>query len=217
MTGFSVVINAGGKSSRMGIDKAFADIGGKPMIQRIIEQTAGLGDQIIVANSPEQYARFGLPTVPDVLPEKGALGGVYTCIHAATRQYALVTACDMPFVNRPLFEYMMSLAPEFDAVVPRIAPTPTPAPLGEGSGVGVGVKPEAEPLRAIYSKACLEPIRRALDAGQMRVVSFFPGLRLRWVEEDEIKRFDPELLSFLNCNTPEELEVTRRTWKQRFA
>ncbi|MBM4422118.1 MAG: molybdenum cofactor guanylyltransferase [Chloroflexi bacterium] len=208
MSNFSVVINAGGRSSRMGADKAFADIGGKPMIERIIEQTAGLGDQIIVANSPEEYAHLGLPIVADVLPDKGALGGVYTCIHAATQHYVLVTACDMPFVNRPLLEYMMLFAPEFDAVVPRLR-----SPLPEGEGLGVRV--DAEPLRAIYSKACLEPIRRALDSGKMRVISFFPDIRLRWVEEDEIRQFDPELLSFVNCNTPEELDAVRRIWEMR--
>ncbi len=205
MTGFSVVINAGGKSSRMGMDKAFADIGGKRMIERIIEQTAGLGDQIIVTNTPEQYAFLGLPMVSDVLPDKGALGGVYTCIHAATQPYALVTACDLPFVNRPLLEYMMTLALGFDAVVPRIRPL----------NAEPDAKPEAEPLRAVYSKACLEPIRRAFDAGKMRVISFFPEVRLRWVEEGEIKKFDPELLTFLNCNTLEELEMVRRIWKER--
>ncbi|MEK7310750.1 MAG: molybdenum cofactor guanylyltransferase [Chloroflexota bacterium] len=205
MTGFSVVINAGGKSSRMGMDKAFADIDGTTMIERIIEQTAGLGDQIIVTNTPEQYAFLGLPMVSDVLPDKGALGGVYTCIHAATQQYALVTACDLPFVNRPLLDYMMSLAPDFDAVVPRIRPL----------NAGPDAKPEAEPLRAIYSKTCLEPIRRAFDAGKMRVISFFPEVRLRWMEEDEIRRFDPELLTFLNCNTLEELEVVRKVWKEK--
>jgi molybdopterin-guanine dinucleotide biosynthesis protein A len=77
------------------------------------------------------------------------------------------------------------------------------------------VRLEAEPFRAIYSKACLEPIRRALDAGKMRVISFFPDMNLRWLDEDELRRFDPELLTFLNCNTPEELGKIREIWEKR--
>ncbi|HLF00697.1 MAG TPA: molybdenum cofactor guanylyltransferase [Anaerolineales bacterium] len=214
MSEFSIVINAGGKSSRMGVDKAFVEIGGRPMIEHILEQTKGLGDQIIVANAPERYRRFGLPVVADVYPDKGALGGLYTCIHAAAQEHALITACDMPFVNRPLLEYMQSLAPEFEAVVPRLAAAP-PAPSSSPGAAGdAASKPrlEAEPLRAIYSKACLGPIRRALDEGRLRVISFFSDVRLRWVEEEAIRQFDPELLSFMNCNTPEELEWVRAMW-----
>ncbi len=215
MTNVTIVINAGGKSTRMGSDKALLEVGGRPMIEHIIEQTKGLGEQIIITNTPERYAHLGLPTFGDVLPDKGALGGLYTAIQVAATPYVLVLACDMPFINRPLFEHMISLAPQFDAVVPRISP-PLPAgvsPPGEG-GPG-GVRPEAEPFRAIYSKACLEPILRAFEAGKMRVISFFPDMNLRWLDEDEIRRFDPELLTFLNCNTPEELERIREIWERR--
>ena len=213
MSNVTIAINAGGKSTRMGSDKAFLEVGGRPMIERIIEQTNGLGEQIIITNTPERYAHLGLPTFSDVLPDKGALGGLYTAIHAAAQPYALVLACDMPFINRPLLEHMISLAPDFDAIVPRITPfLPSGALL---MGEGPGVRVEAEPFRAIYSKACLEPIRRALDAGKMRVISFFPDMNLRWLDEDELRRFDPELLTFLNCNTPEELERIREMWEKR--
>ena len=76
-------------------------------------------------------------------------------------------------------------------------------------------KSEAEPFRALYSKACLDPIRRALDAGKMRMISFFPDINLRWLEEEEVKQFDPELLTFMNCNTLEELQAVRRIWDMK--
>ncbi|HKZ71242.1 MAG TPA: molybdenum cofactor guanylyltransferase [Anaerolineales bacterium] len=215
MQSVSVIINAGGKSSRMGTDKALLDLGGQTMIERILAQTKGLGDQIIVTNTPERYAHLGLPMAADVFPDKGALGGLYTAIHASTQPAALVLACDMPFVNRPLLEYMISLAPEFDAVVPRLSP---PLPLhthSMGEGGPERVRAEAEPFRAIYSKACLDPIHRALEAGKMRVISFFPENNVRWLEENEIKRFDPELLTFMNCNTQEELESVRQIGRER--
>lgn len=204
----------------MGTDKALAEIGGRTMIEQIVDQTRGLGaDTVVVTNDPDRYAFLGLPTFADLLPDQGALGGLYTAVHAATQPYAIVLACDMPFVSRPLLEYMKSLAPAFDAVVPRITPASTPppsgsSPAGEGEGVGVAVRPEAEPFRAIYSKACLVSIRRSLDSGKMRVISFFPDVRLRWVEENEIQSFDRDLLTFMNCNTVEELEVMRRLWQE---
>lgn len=208
MTNFSILINAGGKSTRMGSDKALLDLGGQPLIERILAQTLGLGDQIIVTNHSAQYAYLGLPMAADILPDKGALGGLYTCLQAATQPYALVLACDMPFVNRPLVEYMMSLAPQFEAVVPCLLPPPSvKLPMGEG-------REGVEPFRAIYSKACLDPIRRALDSGRMRMISFLPDIQLRWVEELEIKQFDPELLTFKNCNTPEEFEEIQRLWER---
>jgi molybdopterin-guanine dinucleotide biosynthesis protein A len=217
MTPVSILINAGGKSSRMGSDKALLDLGGKPMIERILEQTVGLGDQIIVTNYPAQYAYLGLPMASDTHPDLGALGGLYTCLQAATQPYALVLACDMPFINRPLLDYMLSLAPQFEAVVPRIIPQPPPSttpPSGSAQEATSTRKPEAEPFRAIYSKACLDPIRRALDSGRMRMISFFPDIQLRWVEEAEIKQFDPELLTFKNCNTPEELQEIKVLWEK---
>jgi molybdopterin-guanine dinucleotide biosynthesis protein A len=99
----------------------------------------------------------------------------------------------MPFVVRPLLDHLISLIPgaNADVVMPRLGG-------------------EAEPFRAIYARTCLGPIRAALDAGQMRVVSFFPDVRVRFVDEPEIDRFDPQHLSFFNVNTPEDLVLARR-------
>jgi molybdopterin-guanine dinucleotide biosynthesis protein A len=204
MPPFSVVINAGGQSSRMGADKALLDLGGKPMIERILEQAAGLGDPLIVTNAPEAYAYLGVPLAADALPGKGALGGLYTALQAAAHSQVLVLACDMPFLNRALLDYLKSLAAGADAVVPRLPPAGSP-----------DAPPEAEPFRAVYSKACLGPIRRALDSGRMRMISFFSEVRLRWVESDEVRRFDPDFVSFMNCNTPGELEAVRSLWDRR--
>jgi len=92
---------------------------------------------------------------------------------------------------RPLLDHLLSLRPEADAIVPRLAG-------------------EAEPFRAVYSRDCLGPIRTALDAGRMRVISFFSDVRVRYVDEAEIDRFDPRHLSFFNVNTPDDLEQARR-------
>jgi len=188
----TIAILAGGRSSRMGTDKAFVRVLGRPLIEEILGQSAGLGmESLIITNRPAEYAYLGVPLFGDVLPDKGPLGGLYTALHSATRPHVLCIACDMPFVVRPLLDYLISLIPEGDAVVPRLAG-------------------EAEPFRAIYSRACLAPIRAALDAGRMRMISFFPDVRVRFVDEAEIDRFDPQHLSFFNVNTPDDLEQARR-------
>ena len=188
----TIAILAGGRSSRMGTDKAFVRVLGRPLIEEILSQSAGLGmESLIITNRPAEYAYLGVPLFGDVLPDKGPLGGLYTALHSATRPHVLCIACDMPFVVRPLLDYLISLIPEGDAVVPRLAG-------------------EAEPFRAIYSRACLAPIRAALDAGRMRMISFFPDVRVRFVNEAEIDQFDPQHLSFFNVNTPDDLEQARR-------
>ena len=188
----TVAILAGGKSSRMGTDKSFVRVLGRPLIEDVLAQVAGIGaETIIITNRVDDYRTLGLPLFADVLPDKGALGGIYTALHSSSLPHTLCVACDMPFVVRPLLDYLISLIPEADAVVPRL-------------------NGEAEPFRAIYSQVCLAPIRAALDAGKMRVISFFPAVRVRFVDEPEIDRFDPGHLSFFNVNTPEDLEQARR-------
>jgi molybdopterin-guanine dinucleotide biosynthesis protein A len=189
----TVAILAGGRSSRMGTDKAFVRVLGRPLIEDVLAQLAGLGSEtIIITNRPDDYRYLDVPLFGDVLPDKGALGGLYTALHAASQLHVLCVACDMPFVVRPLLDHLLALAPEADAVVPRLGG-------------------EAEPFRAVYARAaCLGPIRAALEAGRMRVISFFPDVRVRWVEEAEIDRYDPKRLSFFNVNTPADLEEARR-------
>ena len=176
----------------MGADKAFVRVLGRPLVEDIAAQVAGLGaETILITNQPADYRYLGLPLFGDILPEKGALGGIYTAIHSSTQPHTLCMACDMPFVVPALLDYLISLIPAGDVIMPRLAG-------------------EAEPFRAIYAHACLGPIRAALDAGQMRVISFFPAVRLRCVDEAEIDRFDPRHLSFFNVNTPQDLEEARR-------
>lgn len=187
----SCVVLAGGKSSRMGTDKSFVSLLGRPLIEEVLARVEGLGaETLIVTNRPDDYRYLGLPLVSDVIPDRGALGGVYTAIHAARNPYALVVACDMPFLNRDLLAYLISLRTGYDVVVPRLSGVP-------------------EPLHAVYARTCLQPIHRNLQSGRLKIVSFFPEVRMRSVDEPEIDRFDPHHLSFINVNTPEELAQAR--------
>ncbi len=99
----TVVIQAGGESRRMGQDKALLPFLGKPLIQRVIERVASLADELLVTtNRPEAYQFLDLPLFPDVIPGRGALGGLYTALSAASQPLVAVVACDMPFASPAL-------------------------------------------------------------------------------------------------------------------
>lgn len=197
MDKLSIAIIAGGKSSRMGTDKAFALLSGKPLITHILERVADLGqdETFFITNRPDAYAALGPPMYADVIPDKGSLGGIYSAIHHSKNQDTLVIACDMPFVNPHLLRYMIGLrsAPDgpFDVIVPRVENYP-------------------EGMHAIYSKACLAPIRTNLDADRLKIIGFYGKVRVRYLDEPEYTPLDPKGLSFYNANTPEELEQARR-------
>jgi molybdenum cofactor guanylyltransferase len=189
MQNFSVVIQAGGESKRMGQDKGLLPFGEGTLIQYILGQVAGLGsEQIIISNNSEDYAHIGLTVYGDVFPGVGALGGIYSALHHAKTEHILLLACDMPFVNLDLVHHLMNLGEKHDVVVPV-----------------VGEREFAEPFRAVYSKACLPAIQAALDRGDRKVISFFADVDVHYIKPDVIHQFDPEGRTFFNVNTPEDL------------
>jgi molybdenum cofactor guanylyltransferase len=194
----SIAILAGGRSSRMGRDKSFVLLDGKPVIEHVLDRLHGLGLPIcIVTNTPDSYAQYGLSMFADMLPEAGALGGLYTALHASTREYALCVACDMPFLNTDLLQYLIDLRKEeADIIAPR-------------------VHGYAETLHAVYRKTCLTPIREQIARGNLRISAFYDQVRVRFVKEGEVRRFDPDLRSFVNLNTPEELAAAQSSTPDR--
>jgi len=186
---YSLVVQAGGESSRMGEDKGLILFQGVPLIKYILDQVKDLGsEKLIITNNQEAYERFQLPVFEDVIPGLGALSGLYSAIYHSNFDYSLVLACDMPFINLGLLDFMLSFAPEYDAVIPRLKS-----------------KEYAEPFRAIYSKSCLEPIRRNLEEGNQRVSKFLEEINVRFISSEEIRTHDPELRTFINLNTREDV------------
>jgi molybdopterin-guanine dinucleotide biosynthesis protein A len=187
MNNTTIAILAGGKSSRMGRDKSFVLFQGQPMIEVVKERVSGLGDELIlITNKPTEYAHLALPMFSDVYPDHGSLGGIFTAVHYAAHPYTLVVACDMPWLNRPLLNYMISLRETADVVVPRWQKYP-------------------EPLHAVYSKACLAPIAENLQAQRLKITGFFGRVAVHFLERETIARFDPLGRSFANVNTPQDL------------
>ncbi|HRQ41022.1 MAG TPA: molybdenum cofactor guanylyltransferase [Chloroflexota bacterium] len=192
MSKVTVAIQAGGKSSRMGVDKSFVLFNGRPLIEIVRDTVAGLGDELIlITNRPEAYAHLRLPMFGDVYPDQGPLGGIYTAVHHAQYPHTLVVACDMPWLNRDLLAYMLTHRDAADVIVPRWQKYP-------------------EPLHAIYSKNCLGPIKENLKAQKLKITSFYGRVTVRFVEREEIERFDRDGRSFANINTPQELTQADR-------
>lgn len=191
-TGVSGIVLAGGMSRRLGRDKAMEPIGGQPLIQRVLERLGQFSDELVaVVNEPERADVLRLPSnvkiAVDRYPGKGSLGGLFSGLSAATEPWAFIMACDMPFLNIQLVQHMLSLREGHDAVVPVIEDRP-------------------EPLHALYSARCLPFMERRLQADDLKIARFFDEVKVHYVPEAEVHRFDPELLSFFNLNTQEDVD-----------
>jgi molybdopterin-guanine dinucleotide biosynthesis protein A len=187
----SVAVLAGGQSRRMGQDKAFLPVGGRPVVERVVERVAPLSDDVLlIATTHAPYGHLPARLVGDVYPGKGSLGGIYTALQAARHDHCLVVACDMPFLNAELLRYLIDLvglSAAYDVVIPRVEDFP-------------------ETLHAVYGVRCLDPIQRRLLAGQLKIIGFFDEVRVHYVERDDVARFDPEFRSLMNMNTPADWE-----------
>jgi molybdopterin-guanine dinucleotide biosynthesis protein A len=194
----AVIILAGGKSTRLGRDKASEVLTGKTLLQRAVDATAELAGTFVLVTArgqslPEVVAEAPLSTVVDAYPETGPLGGIVTGLLAVgdSPQPALVVACDMPLLRPALLRELLRLASGHDAVVPMVNGLP-------------------EPLCAVYAHSCINPARRLLDRGDYKVAGLLDDVDALLVPEEEWRRFDNEGLSFLNVNREDDLDRARR-------
>lgn len=185
----SGIILAGGKNLRMGTNKAFLEIGGIRLIDRILCIYRQLFNEIIiVTNDPGAYTEFGdAAIVTDIYKGKGPLGGIFTGLFHSGNPCIFVSACDLPYLNTGFILHLSGLAKQHDVVVPE-----TPDGL--------------QPLCAVYSRNCLPVIKRQIERDKLKITGFFRDVRLLTVGPDEIRRFDPEGLLFQNVNTPSDLQ-----------
>jgi len=186
------VIQAGGKSTRMGGQpKALLELGGRRIIERVLDAIAPVVDDVlVVTNTPELYAFLRLPMVADVYPDHGSLGGIFSGLTAATGDAAFTVACDMPFLHRDVARLVVARAGEGDVVVPRVGQ-------------------QMETMHAVYGKACLGPIEARLTAGRLKIVGFFDSVRVVEIDEADVARHRAPDVVFMNVNTPEELARAR--------
>ncbi|TAJ32202.1 MAG: molybdenum cofactor guanylyltransferase [Nitrospirae bacterium] len=192
MTG---ILLAGGKSRRMGEDKRFLKLDGQTLLERTLAvlETLFTDIVVVVAEPLPQLAAGAHRVVVDLIPHCATLGGLYTGLSVAQYPRSFVCACDMPLLNPAVIEHMAGLDQSADVVMAQLA-----------NGL--------QPMHAIYSKACAPFLERMAKANNLKVqeISLVPGLSVRLVPESELLDLDPRLLSFLNINTPADLEFARK-------
>jgi molybdopterin-guanine dinucleotide biosynthesis protein A len=187
------VLLAGGKSRRMGEDKRFLLVGEQTLFERTLIALQSIFQTVCVVIAQDSpHLEADVPVVRDMVPECGSLGGLYTGLKQSRTEYVFVVACDMPFLNPAAVRHVVSLREGSDIVMVQ---------LGEA----------LQPTHAVYSRRCLPVIEEMLHASRLKIqhLATHPSLHTRLVSESEMREIDHEGLSFINVNTPADLEAAR--------
>ncbi len=195
----SAAVLAGGESRRFGTDKALVPLPGgtTPMLGVIVHALRQVSPDVsIIAPENREYAQFGVPVVSETHPGQGPLGAVEMALRRATHDTCIVVACDLPFLSPVLLRWMVEMDFSEDALVPVVAAT------AHAGSTGPSFRPQ--PLHAIYRRSCLDQTRRLLDAGERRLGRLLDLVDVRYLDDAEIRPFDPDLRSFINLNSMEE-------------
>ncbi len=197
LTRASGLVLAGGQSQRMGRNKAALSFDGTPLVLRVARRLAQICHPVyLVARAPETYRDFELPVIVDAMPGYGPVGGLHAGLTAISTAYAVAVACDLPFLHVGLLSHLIERAEGQDAVVPMVAGRP-------------------QPVHAVYHRRVAQAAEAMLQGGGGPLWQLLndPHLAVLYIEEDELRRWDPLLLSFFNINTPEQytyaLELAR--------
>jgi molybdopterin-guanine dinucleotide biosynthesis protein A len=189
------VILAGGQSRRFDyVNKAFFEIGGETIVERVYRVLRSVFDEniIVVTNNPADYLKWDVRITTDIFSCRSSMTGVHAGLFMAETPFIFVCGCDTPFLRRELIETVLAGAGEkIDAVVPR-----------KSNGW-------FEPLCAVYSQACLQPLERCLRQQAFDIMRIFKEVRVKYLDEEVLRRADPALASFFNINTPEDLRLAR--------
>ena len=189
----AAAILAGGANSRMqGRNKAFLEVQDRPIFEHLTERlSVYFSEIIIISNNPGEYLPYDYPVYSDLYPERCSLNGVHSALSYCSSPHVLLVPCDLPFLQNAMVELLLAEQdPKYDIVIPQ-----TRAGL--------------EPLCAIYSKRCLKPAARMLENNSLSIRSFFSQVRIKTVPETTLRAADPLLVSFMNVNTPQDLEKAR--------
>jgi molybdopterin-guanine dinucleotide biosynthesis protein A len=188
MEGLTSIVLAGGMGTRLGgVKKALIDVGGRPVVERVLEALQALGGEVVLVDNDDSLAYLGRRIVPDVETRAGPLTALYSGLDAATTQLCLVVACDMPFLHADLLRWLVEQASDVDVVMPVI----------EG---------RMDPTHAVYRREpCRDAVAQALARGEKRMTAYLEHVRVHEVGEAELRARDPGLRSFSNINTPEDL------------
>ncbi|MFT4037942.1 MAG: molybdenum cofactor guanylyltransferase [Thermomicrobiales bacterium] len=199
----SAAVLAGGRSERMGQDKAFLQLqpGGPTLLEIALERVRAVADDVmIIANDVARHEGFGARVVPDAIPGFGTLSGIHAALTAAQHAHCLIVACDMPLLDARVLELLAAQPRDYDVLIPQ-----TPGVSRQGNSGQV-----YQTLHAIYSRRCLAPIAAQLATGNPQVVAFFPQVTVQVMDRAALLALDPKERSFMNTNTPQALDEARR-------
>jgi molybdopterin-guanine dinucleotide biosynthesis protein A len=183
VTGFAV---AGGRSQRMGSDKALLPWAGTTLLEHTLARLGVVCAEVCILSGAQiRYGDYGVPVHADVVQEAGPLGGVHAGLLNLRAPLGLFLGVDTPLIPPALLRALAAAAGGFDAVVPVMGGLP-------------------EPLCAVYRRTCLEPVQRRLEAGERKMTSFWPDVRVRTMAEDELAAFGDPAVMFRNLNTTED-------------
>jgi molybdopterin-guanine dinucleotide biosynthesis protein A len=190
----SGIVLGGGQSQRMGRDKRRLHWEGEPFLDRICRLMSTLFDDVLVVTAQEDYDCSHLPVrlVTDKIPQKGSLGGLYTGLMEAKNTLTFVVACDMPFLLKESIS-RLCLLPHNDVLVVKLSNS-------------------LQPLHARYSKRCAPIIEQMIQEGDLKIQNLVaqPGLKVEIIQETLFDDIDPHRQSFMNINTPADLEFARK-------
>ncbi|MBE9531571.1 MAG: molybdenum cofactor guanylyltransferase [Proteobacteria bacterium] len=193
------VVLVGGESRRMGEDKASVDLAGKALVERVLDVVRPLFNHLYIGAHTDSKLgdAYGLPTVIDTLPGRGPALGVCAALERAEEERVFVISCDLPSLNARVVEYLIEQADGFDVVAARI----------DG---------RVQTTCAIYSRACLAPLEERISTKEKgarslnRFLEETEGLKVRYVDEQELKNIEGGIESFVDVDTPEELRVAKQ-------
>lgn len=205
-TSCSGVILAGGLSTRFaGENKAFLSVGERRIMDAIYEVFRSSFDEIIiVTNRPSDYLEWDAKIVTDIFPVRSSLTGIHTGLFYAAHPFIFVTACDSPFIQKDLVTIMLeNIEPHLSVVIPDTA-----------KGM--------EPLFAVYSKTCLPVMEKHIKEEKFKIQRMFHKFKVKKIMEETLREKDPDLISFFNINTAEdlaraEMRVTSKSGEDRHA
>jgi molybdopterin-guanine dinucleotide biosynthesis protein A len=189
--GFFAVVLAGGRSSRMGRPKAELKFGTSTLLDRVIEELRNLVSEIVVVVGPDGIdfdpTLKGVTLIRDEHYFQGPLPALARGLRVGHGEVAFTCSCDLPLLKASVASWLCAQLSDYDAVVPVVGQLP-------------------QPLHAIYRTRCAESIDAMVARGEKRLSDIVATIRARRVEEDELRKIDPDLRSFLNVNTPEDFQ-----------
>jgi len=189
----SGIILAGGLSTRIGRDKGGLTLGGSPLGQRVVETIGSIFEEVIYVTNDPMNAPAGprIKLAKDEVPHLGPLGGILAGLRVSDASRSFIVGYDMPFATKAVIDFLVRYAPGADAVVVRR-------------------DDKLEPLHAVYSRTCISAISEQLSSGNNRIIAFYDRIKVTFVDEAELRTVDPELRSFFNVNTLEDLETAEK-------